>query len=334
MPVWLCLLLKDTLRTPLFEDLSRDLGRHRAGGARTRSHRRTEGTRLPQRRKRLRGTRGQLRPRPAGGHIQPLWRWAFSFSFTELPDSKVLKAELRGRPAEREPTAAAPEQKSETCSGGERAGPRGARRKFPAASADPPPAALGQWPLEAVRRRPIGGGAAGSPAKWRRRRRRDGCGVAAALAMPGSRRKGPCLRPAVLRRQSGGGGGGGEEQQQQQLTRQRPAEPPAEEAPAAEGGAGRGLPAGEAPRPPRPSREAAVRGAAGTAGTAPGAPRRWGPGPARPCPPALERRGRRGLLVRRGPVRCNPPRAAPALRVGKGQLLLRNEEEHLPPADA
>ncbi|XP_063184469.1 ewing's tumor-associated antigen 1 [Chroicocephalus ridibundus] len=75
--------------------------------------------------------------------------------------------------------------------------------------------------------------------------------------MPGSRRKGPCLRPAALRRRSGG------EEQQEQLTRQRPAEPPAEEA-VAEGGVGRGLPAGEAPRPPRPSpsREAAVRGAA------------------------------------------------------------------------
>ncbi|KAM6298469.1 ewing's tumor-associated antigen 1 [Aegotheles albertisi] len=75
--------------------------------------------------------------------------------------------------------------------------------------------------------------------------------------MPGSRRRGPCLRPAAPRRRSGG-----EQQQQQLLTRRRPAEPPAEEA--AEGGAGRGLAAGEAPRPPRPSpsREAAVRGAA------------------------------------------------------------------------
>ncbi|KAM6407172.1 ewing's tumor-associated antigen 1 [Pluvialis apricaria] len=74
--------------------------------------------------------------------------------------------------------------------------------------------------------------------------------------MPGSRRKGPCLRPAALRRRSGG--------EEQQLTWRRLAEPPAEEAVAAEGGAGRGLPAGEAPRPPRPSpsREAVVRGAA------------------------------------------------------------------------
>ncbi|KAM7117401.1 ewing's tumor-associated antigen 1 isoform 1-T1 [Ciconia maguari] len=91
--------------------------------------------------------------------------------------------------------------------------------------------------------------------------------------MPGSRRNGPCLRPAALRRRSGGGGGGEEEQQQQQqqqqllLTRRRPAEPAAEEAAeagGAESGAGRGLPAGEAPRAPRPSpsREAAVRGAA------------------------------------------------------------------------
>ncbi|GAB0187706.1 ewing's tumor-associated antigen 1 [Grus japonensis] len=86
--------------------------------------------------------------------------------------------------------------------------------------------------------------------------------------MPGSRRKGPCLRPAALRSRSGGG----EEQQQQQLlTRRRrpPVELPAEEEEAAagdgaEGGAGRGLPAGEAPRAPRPSpsREAAVRGPA------------------------------------------------------------------------
>ncbi|KAM6208421.1 ewing's tumor-associated antigen 1 [Sarcoramphus papa] len=81
--------------------------------------------------------------------------------------------------------------------------------------------------------------------------------------MPGSRRKGPCLRPAALRRRSGGG--------EEKLTRRRPAEPPAEEEAAAaaaaggaEGGAGRGLPAGEVPRAPRPSpsREAAVRGAA------------------------------------------------------------------------
>ncbi|XP_075269420.1 ewing's tumor-associated antigen 1 isoform X2 [Opisthocomus hoazin] len=81
--------------------------------------------------------------------------------------------------------------------------------------------------------------------------------------MPGSRQKGPSLRPAALRRRSGGG--------EEQLTRRRPAEPPAEEeeqeaaaAGGTEGGAGRGLPAGEAPRAPRPSpsREAAVRGAA------------------------------------------------------------------------
>ncbi|KAM9271628.1 ewing's tumor-associated antigen 1 [Morus bassanus] len=77
--------------------------------------------------------------------------------------------------------------------------------------------------------------------------------------MPGSRRKGPCLGPAALRRRSGGE----QQQQQQQLSRRRlRAEPPAEEG--AEGGAGRGLLAGEAPRAPRPSpsREAAVRGAA------------------------------------------------------------------------
>ncbi|XP_030303340.1 ewing's tumor-associated antigen 1 [Calypte anna] len=68
--------------------------------------------------------------------------------------------------------------------------------------------------------------------------------------MPGSRRKGPSLRPAALKRR----GGGGEEQQQQQLTRRRPPEPPAEEEEeAAAGGTGRGLPAGEV---------VAVRGAA------------------------------------------------------------------------
>ncbi|OPJ58807.1 ewing's tumor-associated antigen 1 [Patagioenas fasciata monilis] len=81
--------------------------------------------------------------------------------------------------------------------------------------------------------------------------------------MPGSRRKGPCLRAAALRRRSGGG--------EEQLTRRRPAEPPTEEdeEEAAEGGAGPGLglglPAGEAPPAPRPSpsREAAAgRGAA------------------------------------------------------------------------
>uniref|UniRef100_A0A8B9MN50 ETAA1 activator of ATR kinase n=1 Tax=Accipiter nisus TaxID=211598 RepID=A0A8B9MN50_9AVES len=107
--------------------------------------------------------------------------------------------------------------------------------------------------------------------------------------MPGSRRKGPCLRPAALRRRSGGGGGG-----EEQLTRRRPAELPLEEkdkeeeeeeeeAPAAAGGAGQDLPAGEAPRAPRPpqSREAAVRGAAGTAGAVPGDP---APAGARPCP--------------------------------------------------
>ncbi|XP_054239635.1 ewing's tumor-associated antigen 1 [Indicator indicator] len=77
--------------------------------------------------------------------------------------------------------------------------------------------------------------------------------------MPGSRRKGPSLKSAALRRRSGGGG-------EEQLTRQRPAEPPTEEAAAgrAECGAGRGLPAREAPVAPRPSpsREAAVHGAA------------------------------------------------------------------------
>ncbi|XP_062467286.1 ewing's tumor-associated antigen 1 isoform X2 [Pezoporus occidentalis] len=81
--------------------------------------------------------------------------------------------------------------------------------------------------------------------------------------MPGSRRKGSCLKPAALRRRSGGG--------EEQLTRRRPpespAEPSAEDAAAAsgaEGCAGPSLPAGEAPRAPRPSpsREAAVRGAA------------------------------------------------------------------------
>ncbi|KAM6309582.1 ewing's tumor-associated antigen 1 [Podargus strigoides] len=84
--------------------------------------------------------------------------------------------------------------------------------------------------------------------------------------MPGSRRKAPCPRPAALRKGSGGG--------EERLTRQRPAEPRAEEAAAggAEGDAGRGLPAGEAPFAPRPSpsREASVRGAAGTAGAARG----------------------------------------------------------------
>ncbi|XP_062345446.1 ewing's tumor-associated antigen 1 [Cinclus cinclus] len=58
--------------------------------------------------------------------------------------------------------------------------------------------------------------------------------------MPGSRRRGLSLRPAALRRRSGG---------EEQLTRQR-AELPAEEG-AAEGGAGRGLPAGEAACSPR-----------------------------------------------------------------------------------
>ncbi|XP_071596314.1 ewing's tumor-associated antigen 1 [Heliangelus exortis] len=68
--------------------------------------------------------------------------------------------------------------------------------------------------------------------------------------MPGSRRKGPSLRPAALKRRSGGG----EEQHQQQLTRRRPPEPPAEEEEEeAAGGAGRGLPTGEV---------VAVRGAA------------------------------------------------------------------------
>lgn len=70
--------------------------------------------------------------------------------------------------------------------------------------------------------------------------------------MLGSRRRGLSLRPAALRRRSGG---------EEQLTRLR-AELPAEEG-AAEGGAGRGLPAGEAACSPR---------AAGTAGAAPGAP--------------------------------------------------------------
>ncbi|KAM6279289.1 ewing's tumor-associated antigen 1 isoform 2-T2 [Porphyrio hochstetteri] len=80
--------------------------------------------------------------------------------------------------------------------------------------------------------------------------------------MPGSRRKGPSLRPAALRRRSGGG-------EEQQLARRQPppAEPFSDEAAAgdcAESGAGRGLPAGMAPHVPRPSpsREAAARGAA------------------------------------------------------------------------
>ncbi|XP_051469196.1 ewing's tumor-associated antigen 1 isoform X2 [Apus apus] len=69
--------------------------------------------------------------------------------------------------------------------------------------------------------------------------------------MPGSRRKGPGPRPAG----PGGRGGGGGPEQQQQLALRRPPEPPVEEEAAAggaEGGAGRGLPGGEA----------AVRGAA------------------------------------------------------------------------
>uniref|UniRef100_A0A669PZM0 ETAA1 activator of ATR kinase n=1 Tax=Phasianus colchicus TaxID=9054 RepID=A0A669PZM0_PHACC len=76
--------------------------------------------------------------------------------------------------------------------------------------------------------------------------------------MPGSRRREPCPRLTALRGRSGGEDGLGR--------RRRPAERPAEEEAAAgaggeEGGAGRGLPAREAPRP-SPSREAAVRGAA------------------------------------------------------------------------
>ncbi|XP_058692404.1 ewing's tumor-associated antigen 1 [Poecile atricapillus] len=58
--------------------------------------------------------------------------------------------------------------------------------------------------------------------------------------MPGSRRRGLSLRPAALRRRSGG---------EEQLSRRR-AELPAEEG-AVEGGAGRGLPAGEAACSPR-----------------------------------------------------------------------------------
>ncbi|KAM4786981.1 ewing's tumor-associated antigen 1 isoform 2-T2 [Cyanocitta cristata] len=58
--------------------------------------------------------------------------------------------------------------------------------------------------------------------------------------MPGSRRRGLCLRPAALRKRSGG---------EEQLTR-RQAELPGEEG-AVEGGAGRGLPAGEAACSPR-----------------------------------------------------------------------------------
>ncbi|KAM9017334.1 ewing's tumor-associated antigen 1 isoform 1-T5 [Ara ararauna] len=65
--------------------------------------------------------------------------------------------------------------------------------------------------------------------------------------MPGSRRKGSCLKPAALRRRSGGA--------EEQLTRRRPAEPPAEPsaedgaaASGAEGRAGPSLPAGEAVR--------------------------------------------------------------------------------------
>ncbi|XP_053830523.1 ewing's tumor-associated antigen 1 isoform X1 [Vidua macroura] len=59
--------------------------------------------------------------------------------------------------------------------------------------------------------------------------------------MPGSRRRGLSLGPAALRRRSGG---------EEQLTRRRRAELPAEEGPV-EGGAGRGLPAGEAACSPR-----------------------------------------------------------------------------------
>ncbi|XP_039245032.1 ewing's tumor-associated antigen 1 isoform X4 [Pipra filicauda] len=59
--------------------------------------------------------------------------------------------------------------------------------------------------------------------------------------MPGSRRRGLCLRPAAaLRRRSGGG--------EEQLSRRRAEE---EEEEAAEGGAGRGLPAAEAACAPR-----------------------------------------------------------------------------------
>ncbi|XP_032540134.1 ewing's tumor-associated antigen 1 isoform X3 [Chiroxiphia lanceolata] len=61
--------------------------------------------------------------------------------------------------------------------------------------------------------------------------------------MPGSRRRGLCLRPAAaLRRRSGGGGG------EEQLSRRRAEE---EEEEVAEGGAGRGLPAAEAACAPR-----------------------------------------------------------------------------------
>lgn len=126
----------------------------------------------------------------------------------------------------------------------------------------------GQWRPGAVRRRPIGVVPAGSPAKWRRRRRRGGCGAAVAFAMPGSRRREPCPRLTALRGRSGG--------EDRLGRRRRPAECPAEEEAAGggeEGGAGRGLPAREAPRP-SPSREAAVRGAAGTAGAAPALPAR------------------------------------------------------------
>lgn len=121
-----------------------------------------------------------------------------------------------------------------------------------------------------MRRRPIGVVPAGCPAKWRRRWRLGGCRAAVTLAMPGSRRREPCPRLTALRGRSGGEDGLGR--------RRRPAERPAEEEAAAagggeEGGAGRGLPAREAPRP-SPSREAAVRGAAGTAGAASALPAR------------------------------------------------------------
>ncbi|XP_027734212.1 ewing's tumor-associated antigen 1 isoform X1 [Empidonax traillii] len=62
--------------------------------------------------------------------------------------------------------------------------------------------------------------------------------------MPGSRRRGLCLRPAAaLRRRSGGG--------EEQLGRRRAEEEDEEEEAAAEGGAGRGLPAAEAACAPR-----------------------------------------------------------------------------------
>lgn len=171
-----------------------------------------------------------------------------------LPTAELFLPQQRGR------RVSPPHRRGQRQAGGPGAAsrPAGRGRASPPCSLARPPAhaARGQWPLGAARRRPIGDGLRSCPGKWRRCRWRDGCGTAAAVAMPGSRRRGLCLRPAALRKRSGG---------EEQLTRQQ-AELPAEEG-AVEGGAGRGLPAGEAACSPR---------AAGTAGAAPG-----GPDPAR-----------------------------------------------------